>query len=549
MGTERIARVRTDAEARDVPVVHRPRGMPDAVRSLSALIGNRAMGAVIARAPATAATAKADPDAPTAEEVGIAEEWLTYLAQRGVGRPKPTKRVPARYLMWIERFRDAVVGVEDEKKDRAFIADSKLFLEMLRRHHDAAMPKGADTRVFELAKLALDRSVANLGREGGEGAFGRAGATQLDQVWTLQAIWTRADEQLEGAKEAGYIIPKDLATLADEARARHSRASKGWDRGSPSGDKWITPADEQELVKFRDRALETIDQMRRKRSADWARARRAEAEAIEAVAEKELARLRELLADRRRGLFMAGETRELEKLHDATGEIVRAIDEMKHAAGLITKHVDRINTVAEYATKKGGPVINLPAVPKGLSDIAKQIKGAHSKIGTALKLLKLAGPAKTELDGGLKILEAAEMGLDHWAGKSNPIFAAYVNGYLGPGIRNCIQQIGGLANTNRSQNRGLLSDSHFIRAIYFNVEPGGEPVWVYLHWIFKNGPMPIAPTVYDYFDEHRDEISAAVKDRTPSSRDSIPAWAYRNRYALWETFYGSAKPPYDPAGR
>jgi hypothetical protein len=79
-----------------------------------------------------------------------------------------------------------------------------------------------------------------------------------------------------------------------------------------------------------------------------------------------------VLADQRHALFMAGETGMLKKLHRTTGEIVRAIGDIEDAAGIITKRVETVNSVAT-AFEGGKKVINLPSLPSGITDAVGKV--------------------------------------------------------------------------------------------------------------------------------------------------------------------------------
>jgi hypothetical protein len=507
--------------------------LPEAWRAVNGAVGNRQIGRMLQRAPT--ATAKPSADQATREEVLLAEEWIVYLARRGL-TPKPTKAPPARYAAALQDVLDAIFGAEG-KKDADTIARARGFLKALKAEHQRVAGQ-AETYAFSLAEVALERADAN--RKGEAGGFGREGATQLDLAQTLAMIWTEADEELAADKAAGYTIPARLETLGKEAQGRFETARRGWDRGAPSGETLISAIDEQGLVAFRGDAMALIGSMRAKRVADEYRARQAEAEALRATADRQLAELRVLLADRRHGLYMAGEKGKLKQLHEATGEITRAIDDVKHAAAIITDRVDTLNKITEFTS--GKTVINLPKLPKGVTDAAKLVKTAHDKIGKALELLDLMGPSKTSFDEGLKYLKGVDMAIDQLSGK-NPVLAIYVNSYLGPALKNCIKQLGELAGMFKSQNRGAIS-AGMPNAVHWAIEPGGEAMYYWLVGLFRQGPdAPLPDAVYSYLDDQDDDISAAVNDPMPGSRGSINGWAHRNRYAIWEAMYGSARPP------
>jgi hypothetical protein len=544
MGHEREQRPGPSGGRGPAPRVRRPRTPEQSAFALAGTIGNRAMRSVLQRRPAPAAqnTTPATGLMVTRAEVEAAEAWVLYIAQRGRSA-RPTLGLPDRYKTFLAAFNDAVFGAQDDKSRRP-VADARFFLGTLRGLHEELIGT-RDYKVFELADLALARGAANARGEGGEGAFAATGATELDLGRTLMAIQSRAEEELAEAKAMGYTIPEGLAKLGGQAGARFERARKGWKQGVPGPDTFITPTEEADLVKFRDEALATIGSMRGKRAADLARYHRAEAEALEAAAEKNLTELRAMLADRRRALFMAGKKGELTKLHEAAGRIVAVVDEMKAAAAEVTSRVDKLNAIAELTSKSGGKLINLPQLPKGLTGAAGKLKSANEKLGKILELLDLVGPAKTKLDEGLKYLKGVDMALEHFAGKvANPIFAVYVNSYLRPCIQNCIANLGKIAGIISAQNREAIGAGHPEFVTNWNVEPGGEGVYLFLAQVFKvGGAAAINDEAWAYFRDHDDDLAAAVGEAVPKARRTLGSWAHRNRYLLWEAFYGSTRPP------
>jgi hypothetical protein len=220
---------------------------------------------------------------------------------------------------------------------------------------------------------------------------------------------------------------------------------------------------------------------------------------------------------------------------------------MKAAAALVTDKVDRINAVAKVLSKKGTGLIALPELPKGLTDVVGKLEGAHKKLGQVIELLELAGPAKTELDAGLKYLKGVDMALEHFSGKSaNPFLSVYVNSYLSPGIKNCMRSLGTIAGIMSRQNRSIIEsgDPGAMLAVNWKVEPGGEAVYLFLAQVFKVGAIaPIGDEAWNYLSDHRADLEASVGEKMPSQRRSVPAWAFRNRIAVWQSFYGSTKPP------
>lgn len=553
MGTQRLDRSAVaDREQQQANGGTKPPTMRRAVAAAAGAIGNRAMAQLVQRQPATAGqagTTKALPITsfePTKEEVAAAEAWVLYIAQRGL-TARPSAPLPDRYQPDLDNLNNAVWGAHDEGR-RKPAAEARSFLHTLRELHDQLL-KGQDTRALDLAELALKRGTINATHAEGDLAFGESGATQLDVGQTLLALQTRADDELAAAKEMGYTIPEDLARLGAAARARYEAASKTWVRGAPSSEQVITPADEAELVKFRDEALAITGSMHAKRAADLARFHQAEAEALEAAAEKNMTELRAMLADRRRALFMSGAKGDLDKLHDATGEIVGVVNEMKSAAQIITTRVDQLNSIAQAITKSQNKLINLPDLPKGLTDAFDKVKSAHEKLGKIIEVLGVVGPGKTQLDDGLKYLKGLDMSLDHFgskAAKGNPFISVYVNSYLRPGIQNCIAQLGKIAGIISSENKSIIEsgDPRMLIAVNWAVEPGGEAVYRFLAQVFKVGGIAqIDTAAWEYFKDHADDLAAAVGEAVPGDMRTVGAWAARNKYALWETFYGSTRPP------
>jgi len=536
VGSQRPRHQRREASAGGAPDGLRRSAPARSVISLHGRIGNRAVGRLL-RAPPKATKGTAASGTPgTADEITAAEAWVTYVSLRG-NSAAPKVPVPARYRGLIEALKSGVAGNPGEP-DHLDIAGSAALLKRLRADHDRVIPK-ADHHAFELAQLALERALVDVGK--GPDAF-EGGATQQDYGINLAHIWTEAGEELGAAQAAGYTIPDRLKTAVEEARAMYDTAAADWTAHAPDQHKLITPGDELSLVEFRRETVEVINSMRAKRAADEARARRAEAEALQQAADRQLAQMRALMAEKRRELFRAGATSKLKQLHEASGELVRAIGDVKDAAGIITKRVDQLNTVGEYV--KGAKLINLPELPEGLTAVTKKLTAFHSKLTTVIELLDLAGPGKTQLDEGIKYLQGVDLAIEHFASKSaNPFIAVYVNAYLGPGIKNCMKLLGDIAAIYGRQNRSAIEQDQ-AWGVNWAVEPGGEPLYAYVRLVFKQGAgAPLGDAAYSYLDDHEDDFSAAVDDAMPGSRASIGDWASRNRYALWETLYGSIRPP------
>lgn len=500
------------------------------------------------KAPAAGRSGGTATASGTVDELAAAEAWLRFVALRGNSRA-PSAAVPSAYRGTLAVIQSAVGGpgpipAKELVLDELAFADARRALARLRSDHDQLTPK-TGYEVYGLADIAIERGQTNF--KGGANTF-EGGATQLDQGQILMSIVSAADDELKDATAAGYSIPKALAELPSEAQAQFDAAKSGWDRGAPSDKRLTTPTDEMDLVEFINHATETINSMRAKRAADIARARDKEADRIREAADKQMAELQVLLADKRRAAFMAGEEGTLKKLHSAIGQVVSAINETKEAAGHITDQVDRLNEAAKLFGKKGTNLINLPTMPASISAASGKLASANKKLSLVIDVLDLIGPAKTEFEGGLKILKGIDMALDQYAGRANPIFAVYINAYLGPGIKNCMKGLGVIANIMSRQNRDIIAsgDPVALAHVQWSVEPGGEAAYLFLAQIFKvKAAASLTDAAWDYFDDHRDDLSAAVGDSMPKGRRSVPGWAARNRLVLWQAFYGSTKPPYE----
>jgi hypothetical protein len=137
------------------------------------------------------------------------------------------------------------------------------------------------------------------------------------------------------------------------------------------------------------------------------------------------------------------------------------------------------------------------------------------------------------------------MALEHFGGKSaNPFIAVYVSAYLGPGIKNCMANIRSIAATISKQNRGLIEAGEG-KYVNWQVEMGGEAMYLYLIQVYKVGPVaPVSDAAWEFLDDHRGDLETAVGDPMPKSRRTVSVWASKNRKNLWESFYGSVKPPH-----
>ena len=79
----------------------------------------------------------------------------------------------------------------------------------------------------------------------------------------------------------------------------------------------------------------------------------------------------------------------------------------------------------------------------------------------------------------------------------------------------------------------------------WQVEMGGEAMYLYLIQVYKVGPVaPVSDDAWEFLDDHRGDLEAAVGNPMPKSRRTVSVWASKNRKNLWESFYGSVKPPH-----
>jgi hypothetical protein len=543
----------TPTRSTDSDETDRPAPSPgNPLLDLQATAGNRAVAQLIVqRAPGddtpvvTVQTA-----AEATSDLVAAEAWLRFVALRG-NAPAPGTPLPSRYRSQFAVIQAGIEGpgpiaaqvVADTAKALGTATGSvaRQVIGRIRDDHARLLPK-ASTEVYEWADLAIDRAEANA--KGGADTF-EHGATQYDEAYILLAILSSADDELKAAQKAQYQIPKDLAELPSEAEAMHKASSVGYANRAPSDQKLITPQDEEDLAIFIRHAVETINSMRATRIADIARARRREADALWEAGNQQMAELRTILADKRRSAFMSGDDDALDDVSKALGAVAGAIEETREAASIITDRVDQLNAAVSMVSKSGKAIISLPAVPDGISKVADKLVSANEKVKLVIELMDLAGPAKTELEGGLKYLKGVDLALEGFANKSaNPFVTVYVGAYLGPGIKNCMASIGSIADTISTSNRGLIEQgqAHLIQ-VWAN-EPGGEQMYIFLASVYRlGGAAPLGNTAWEYMSDHRGDLSAAVGVPMPKDRRAVPAWASANRQALWESFYGSTRPP------
>ena len=482
----------------------------------------------------------------TADELRAAEAWVRYIALRGNDQ-KPKADVPASYRSWIADIQAAVKGPGPIPKgeliddDLAF-GDAKAAVKFLRKEHQRLTPKAA-TDAFDLADIGIERGRSNT--RGDKDAFGKDGATQMDEAQILLQIAGAADDEVRDAGAAGYTIPKNLKELGPEARKRYESSKGEWTRQAPSTTQQITPIDEGGLVDFMQYATETINDLRERRAADMARWYDREREALLEKADAQLRELNRTIAESRRAAYKAGDKGMLGKVQEALESVNGAIEDTKSAANIITKRVDQLNFVTENFSKAGKKLIELPTLPKGLTDVADKLGEANSKLKLVMDVLDLVGPSKTQLDAGIKYLKAVDMTLAHFGGKSaNPFVKVYVDSYLGPGIRNCIASLQKIAGIKGEENRSIIDEGSRDDLVDWSVESGGLPAYQFLKAIFRTkGATPVSDEAWAYFVDHAGDLSAAVGEKMPNDRRTMPTWAARNRAKLWEAHYGAARKP------
>ena len=367
----------------------------------------------------------------------------------------------------------------------------------------------------------------------------------IEYTQDLAGLRTQADEEIAEAEEAGYeatalkLVSLEASRLCNKA-APHLGTSQS-----------ISPAEEKWFNEWSKGALETIRDMRERRAADMGRARRAEADALRAVAERQLHEFQEQVAIKRHAAFMAGAPDELTKIHEAMEDVVSSIEDVKKAAEIITSKVEKINKVLEFAGKK---TIKIPELPKGITDVTSWLEKANSKLAKAKDLLGLLRPGQTELEDGIKYLEGANMAIEHFgAGSANPFVSGYVTKYLSPGIKNCVQSLRTIGKIEESANIGAITQAR-PDLVNWAVEPGdssanAEALYGFMVLVFRRGAAaPISNSVHGYMLRHDKDLSAAAGASLPEDRDAMVAWVSAHRHELWQAFYANAREPYVAEG-
>jgi len=542
------AHVTTPTRTQDGDDEDRAPGPSNPVLDLQATAGNRAVTQLIAqRAPDDTTPLVTVPTAAeAADNLLTAEAWLKYVALLG-NAPAPGKALNADYRSKLAIIQSAVGGpgpipaAELAGTTTALGAAAgtvaRSIVERLRAERKMLLPK-TPTDAYDVIELALEQGDTN--RKNGEQP-----TDQRDQVIVLLSLHSTAEEEIREAAKAGYQIPKALAELPSEAMALLKGAQEGFKDGSPREGTYISPTQQLDLESYGEHASEVINSVRGPRLADIGRARRAEADLLWEEGNKHLAELRTMLADKRRAAFMAGDTDALDDVSEALGAVAGAIEDTRAAAAIITDRVDQLNAAVSMVSKSGKGPISLPQMPGGMTDVADKLVSAHEKVKLIMEVLDLLKPQKTKLDEGLVYLKGVDMALQGFASKSpNPFVSVYVNGYLSPGIENCVKSLGQIADIISRSNRAAIEQGQAALITNWNTEPGGEAMYLFIATVYRmGGAAPLSDEAWRYLADHRGDFSKAVGAEMPQSRAMVPSWASANRRPLWESLYGSTRPP------
>lgn len=542
------AHATTPTRTQDSDDEDRPPGPSNPVLDLQATAGNRAVTQLIAqRDPGDTTPLVTVPTAAeAADNLLAAEAWLKYVSLLG-NAPAPGKALNAEYRSKLAVIQAAVGGpgpipaAELAGTTMALGAAAgtvaRTIVERMRAERKMLLPK-TPTDAYDIIELALEQGDTN--RKNGEQP-----TDQRDYAIVLLSLHSSAEEEIRDATAAGYQIPKALAELPSEAMAMLKEAQEGYKNGAPLKGAPISPLQQMDLEAFGQYASETINAVRGPRVGDIARARKAEAELLWEKGVDELAKLRVLLADKRRSAFMAGDTDALDDVSEALGAVAGAIEDTRAAAAIITDRVDQLNAAVSMVSKSGKGPISIPDMPSGVTNLADKLVSAHEKLRLILDVLDLLKPQKTRMDEGLTYLKGTDMALKSFAGKSpNPFVAVYVNGYLSPGIESCVASLGQIADIISKSNRAAIEQGQAALITNWNTEPGGEAMYLFIAAVYRmGGAASLSDEAWRYFADHRGDFSKAVGAEMPQSRALVPSWASANRRQLWESLYGSTRPP------
>ena len=516
---------------------------------LQATAGNRAVSELmLQRAPDQVPdnTITVQTQAEAAADLQAAEAWVTFVATRG-NAPIPGKPVPSRYMSQVTVLQAAVGGpgpipgaiVDTTAMLLAPVLDTvaRAVVGKMQTDHRSLMPKES-MDPYVPVDFALELGEKN--RQAHQGP-----ATTLDQGRGLAVLKGVAEDEVRLAREGGYDVPRELAGLPDELWAMFQAAQKGWTGGGATEAQVLSPTDELDYDLEIERASEIINSVRARRYADIARALRQQEDDLRKANDERMVQLQKALAEKRKQAFDANDHGVLDDVSEALGSAARAIDDTRAAAGIISERVDQVNAVVSTISKGGKAAINLPELPEGLTGAVDWIEKANEKIKFVIEVLDLVGPAKTDLEGGLKYLKAAKMSLDHLGGKSaNPFISVYVNSYLGPGLDHCMESIGTIAQIAASQNKSALEIGAPEWVQYWGVESGGEAMYLFIATVYRmGGAAPVSDAAWDYLSEHRSSFEAAVGAPMPKSQRAVAAWAAGHKLEIWQSLYGSTRPP------
>ncbi len=79
---------------------------------------------------------------------------------------------------------------------------------------------------------------------------------------------------------------------------------------------------------------------------------------------------------------------------------------------------------------------------------------------------------------------------------------------------------------------------------FWAVESGGEAMYMFISGVYRmGGAAPIGDEAWAYLSAHRGDFEAAVGSPMPKEQRAVPAWASANRTAIWQSLYGSTRPP------
>ena len=534
----------TDTDADD-----RSSHPPNPLLDLQATAGNRAVAELmLQRAPDQTGDniITVQTQAEAAADLAAAEAWVLFVAVRG-NAAAPGKSLPSRYRSQLAIIQAAVGGpgpipAEEVAATATALSSAvgtiaKAVIARMQTDHRSLLPK-EPMEAYVPVDYALEVGEEN--RKAGRGP-----ASTQEQAVTLLQIRGSAEDEIKLARDGGYDVPKALADLPGQAWAMFITAQKGWPGGGATAEQILTATDETDLDLFAESAYEVVNSVARLRFADIARALRRHEELLRKANDEQMAELTKALAEKRKNAFAANDHGALDDVSEALGSVSRAIGDTREAARIISDRVDQVNAAASMVSKSGKGFISLPEVPGGLTDVAEWLEKANEKVKFVIDVLDLVGPAKNELEGGLKYLKALDMSLKSLGGSSpNPFVSGYVNSYLGPGIQHCVESIGTIAAIAASENRSALEIGEGSRVRFWGVESGGEEMYLFIATVYRmGGAAPVSDKAWEYLSDQRDSFEASVGAPMPKERRAVAAWAAAHKLEIWQSLYGSTKPP------